>query len=257
MKRIFLFAILAALTIISDRAYPYGIGLYFTGGGANASTSEIEGNLSLEMRNTFLGGGFVYDSGPARNRLINYRLNAGFDSITLDSLQSNIGGIGVSVPNLYRVNIINTFGLGIYRAPDLRFWLGPQVSGHFLFQEESNLIAYSGGLQAGLALGLNINIRKSVSLAVDGGLRYGFTIGRAEVSLFNIVSSERNFVNYGFEGYGSVAVMYRIKDEFIEGGDELKRKKMNQKKIKSENKREIINNTSDIKQDEEETGVTE
>ncbi len=237
MKKIVCVMMLFCSFAAAEHAHAWGIGLYFNGGGTNSSVREMQGNLSLDMMTTFYGGGIVYDSAPAKNKLFNYRLNAGFDVITLETFQSmgvNIGGFGISIPDLYRVNLVNTFGLGIYRAADLRFWMGPQVAGHFLFQDDSNLTLYGGGLHAGLAVGLNINIRNSVSIAVDGGFRYGFTIGQGEAFLFGVVSSKRNFVNYGFEGYGSVAVMYRVNDVFEDRGEYiLKNRKSDVKKTEN------------------------
>ncbi len=64
--------------------------------------------------------GFVLDTDLTDRGVFNYRLNVGYEALDLDD---NTG----DTLELEGLVVANTFGFGIIRKPDFRWWLGPQI----------------------------------------------------------------------------------------------------------------------------------
>ena len=88
-------------------------------------------DLSLSMQS--FGVGFVFDTAVARDRLLNWRLNLGFEYNLVNWSDTTSFGQAAG-------NISTTFGFGVYRGDQLRLFIGPGVRfvvGGAVFQPES------------------------------------------------------------------------------------------------------------------------
>lgn len=178
------------LSLIYTNANAIGIGLYTTltnSGDAdweNTSTN-FTGNSDLDQKEF----GFVLDTAIATNRLFNYRLQLAIVDVSYDN--TDMDGFVLS----------NTFGFGIIRNADLRFWVGPQVGFKYLTSKDDNdidLITFD----LGAATGLNYHISSNISLTADLGYRlgYGGAISSTSSSTdeFDIdINENQFFVNVG------------------------------------------------------------
>jgi hypothetical protein len=189
-----------------------------------------------------VGVGLLFDTNVAGDRFFNYRLNFGYSRIFTHFNNEN---------ELNRISAINTFGFGVVRTGLVRFWLGPQVGVHFNFGEIStkfikNDIAHAlyavngisnaftskdnfkiGKIDAGLAIGVNLNLANNITIGLDGGIRYGLVVGSVDSrirgmytnfpSLGNppiVKKTKYNSIGSGWEIYGAFSVIYRINDSF-------------------------------------------
>lgn len=167
------------LSLIYTNANAIGIGLYTTltnSGDADWENTSINStviNRDLDQKEF----GFVLDTAIATNRLFNYRLQLAIVDVSYDN--TDMDGFVLS----------NTFGFGIIRNADLRFWVGPQVGFKYLTSKDDNdidLITFD----LGAATGLNYHISSNISLTADLGYRLGYG-GASDSS--NTSSSNEDF----------------------------------------------------------------
>lgn len=167
------------LSLIYTNANAIGIGLYTTltnSGDADWENTSINStviNRDLDQKEF----GFVLDTAIATNRLFNYRLQLAIVDVSYDNI--DMDGFVLS----------NTFGFGIIRNADLRFWVGPQVGFKYLTSKDDNdidLITFD----LGAATGLNYHISSNISLTADLGYRLGYG-GASDSS--NTSSSNEDF----------------------------------------------------------------
>ena len=181
-----------ALSLIYTNANALGIGLYATltnSGDADweHSTDNSTVNRDLDQKEI----GFVLDTAIATNRLFNYRLqvavvDASYDNIEMDGIV-----------------LTNTFGFGVVRNSNLRFWIGPQVGFKYLESNDDTdmeLVTFD----LGAATGLNYHIGSTVSLTAEAGYKLGYgvadigsTASSNEDDFDYEISENRLFVNVG------------------------------------------------------------
>jgi hypothetical protein len=213
-------AILASATV----ARAAGVGGYFTthvgsytfnvGESIKLSDSSFGGiNSPGKGTPVILGGGIVWDTNLGKDELFNFRQNLGFDS----HLKSTV--------SLNQVGLVNTFGFAPVRSGIFRFWLGPQINLHYRWGKDSKeqytpsiySITYPWAIMGiqrkyefftigtGLALGLNLNVHKNVTIALEAG----FQIAAALWGKGNDMDRIEAFC-WGFEGYVTVAALGRF-----------------------------------------------
>ncbi|HNW28761.1 MAG TPA: hypothetical protein PKN50_09815 [Spirochaetota bacterium] len=216
MKKVLMFIVMCAtVIIITQSAQAAGIGVYGTGG-VNFSTWNYKG-ASANSTDYFYGGGLVVDSNVARNELFGYRFTAGYEQYRLKDPDTDSTSSA-----MHRVSMSHTFGFGIARNETVRFWLGPRIGMHYLrYRDSYNTINMSMfpyvmpypqnvkvtidmiGIDALLAMGLNINMGDVATIFFDLGIGY--------MGNYNIRVSERG---HGFGVDGKIGFMFRINDNY-------------------------------------------
>jgi len=193
------------LPLIYSNANALSIGLYGTA--ANSGTAEWDDYYnscffsscstpsSFETDIDQKEFGFVLDTSTARNKLYSYRLQVGLVDVSYDELDFD------------GVVFTNTFGFGVVRNENFRFWIGPQVSLKIL--DSKNFNDYElDTLGLGVATGFNFHINSVVSLTAEAGLRHGF--GVAEYNSYYgdeyDITEERFFLNVG--------ILFRFGDSY-------------------------------------------
>jgi hypothetical protein len=218
------------LCVLQPHPTPQAFGAYGSFGGGktyygSASLEKLTDSYAqqIDTPNMTSGGGLVIDTNCAGVKLFNYRFMAGYD--VLFSKRPGVGKMG-------RVNLINTFGFGIFRSELVRLWLGPQLGIFYLSGRNSypatmyyisscyELEQSMMGVGLGMTLGINFNPGEYVTISLEGGMRYTVYYG---------IQSEKQFIysyyipllsftnnhwapSSGYEGYGCLSVMYRVRD---------------------------------------------
>lgn len=171
----------------SKETYAVGLGVHFTGGATiHRGYNEDENRYGDRM---FFGAGFTLDSTVAMNNLFNYRMHLGYTS----------SSIGIGKYNHNIINLQNSFGFGVVRLQNFRFWLGPHV--HFFY----DFTLEHMDINAGLALGFNYNMAKLISLTLDCGARAAF-LEWNHSSGKKYTAIVEPFINLG--------ILFRVKDEY-------------------------------------------
>ena len=236
------------LTCAGTGALALGIGPYIDAFGGK-SYIKVRG-ISWEdtggaATNYGFRAGLLLDTCVACDDTFSYRLKLG-------------GGLSksdlVAKTSYNSFHMSHTFALAAVSNDLVKFWIGPQVGfnyfrgnsdriytgaerpgGIYLLTNPRSLAADSWTFDAfkertatdlytatgGLAFGLNLNFGPYVSLSIEAGILYGYTIGRQKrevyAASFPVVPynafREKSF-GHGFEGYGSVAFMIRFVDTF-------------------------------------------
>jgi len=134
-----------------------------------------------------------------------------------------------------RAQVVNTFGLGIIRREDFRLWMGPQVGfaaldGIYRGSRKNMLAVYGNWISInlnyidrlhysmiggtfGLALGMNVNFKKNITMMIEGSWRYDVYYGmfRREYFMgFEKVTISKMVNGYADGLYLSLGIMYRM-----------------------------------------------
>jgi hypothetical protein len=245
--------------IIAKGVMAFGMGGYMTIGGGNTSYGYNKyeyfatGKLK-ESENWAVGGGLIMDSNLASDRVFNWRMHLSGERLTADR---------EAEMKLVRLRMNHVFGFGIVRTKRVRLWLGPQIGinyswgdrtkeryyygigplgmkwqlaflpagllspnnfGYGIFRDKISIIRY-GGIDLGLALGLNINLGDYVTIGPEVGFKYALNFGFQNRKVYggfpvfieafvpiNDNKTETLTVK-GYEIYGNIAVIFRV------GGD--------------------------------------
>ncbi len=200
--------ILASLSV--QKAYAVGIGIYGTGG-VSAMTYTYSGS-SPDVNSTdyHYGGGLIIDTTAARDTLLGYRFTAGYERYEFSASGST------RLEPIHRFSMTHTLGFGFYRTENIRLWLGPQIGIHYL-RGRYNASEYPGlpflttrveldyiGMDAMLALGINVNVVTATTLFMELGIGY--------TGNFNINADETGHAP-GMQA--KIGVMFRIDDSYI------------------------------------------
>jgi hypothetical protein len=187
-----------------------GLGGYFTAGsGSGEWDAEDEDDVEsdFETDDTGSGFGFVLDTAVAKNRVFNYRLNLGFERKDYE-FES---GDTLEIDNFV---VVNDFGFGVVRTPQIRFWLGPELkitsgSGYVDDDEDFEVDLVSVGI--GPVLGLNVHVGKLVTLGFKTGLLFESIVGQGE---HDTLDDTVDFTGDDTYFYFSFAVIFRINDAY-------------------------------------------
>jgi hypothetical protein len=227
MKHYIKIAIFATVILAGSTAlHAAGVGGYFTthvgsytwkvGESLTLSDSTF-GGIKEPPRGTpvILGGGIVWDTCLGKDELFNFRQNIGFDT----HLKSTV--------NLNQVGLINTFGFAPVRTGIVRFWLGPQINLHYRWGKDAHDYYAASiftmidpraimGIRrkyefvtigTGLALGLNLNVHKNVTIALEAGMQIATSLWGKANDMDRIEAS-----CWGYEGYATVSVLGRFNE---------------------------------------------
>jgi hypothetical protein len=211
---------------ISSSAMAIGIGVY---GDVQRGTTNYAQDFSGSTSDIGVTGGLVFDTNVAKDSLFNYRAQLGAGQVWSRGLTVN------------KASLIQTFGISPapLRGEKVRFWFGPRIGLHYLNSNYSNMIGYqdlqlimmmlTGSLippttskvtmngfkgDIGLVLaGFNFNFGKLVTLSLEFGFDYGYMIGKAD---FEEGTPKRwlTAAGEGFEGFATMAVLFRINDNY-------------------------------------------
>ena len=225
MKRKLCVAIAAILTIplLHGFAFAGGWGPYFSWGREEPSTGlpgflideikefvpdsviqELEAaNLDLSLNH--LTFGIMYDSAPARDKLMGYRGTLGFDIATESKIEdvtiANISlkdvlgdvGFGLDEDSKYGLSTNHTLAFGIIRTDRLKWWAGPGIGLTFNYYDIGTVLdikAANLSIGGGGETGVNIHLGSSVTLCVGGGIHwraFGYGGGSEDVDLGSFV----------------------------------------------------------------------
>ncbi len=235
------------LFMVSD-AMAFGIGAYATvgGGGSTFKTTTLDynPNITASSSDFTAGAGLILDTNLAADSLFNYRLKLGGGKRWIDR-EKKI--------SMARLNLSNIFGFGIIRTGVIRWWLGPQLGGiyswgkrsdrHYygitkesdihqaLFNPPVSIIdfwpslslfdkmrkIYHGGVNLGIATGVNINIGNNFTIALETGCTYNLswgnqyrTIYELQIPLSEINHFREKIFVRGWELYGEFAFLFRL-----------------------------------------------
>ena len=222
-SRFLLAACCLCLFITAQSARAAGIGFYGTGG-VNLSTWKYKGT-SANTTDYYYGGGMAIDSVVARDQVFGYRFTAGYEQYILKDPET-----GATGKPLNRFSMSHTFGFGVARAQNVRFWIGPQLGMHYMYKRATvtvyQLVPLGGritiqpmdvrikiddiGVDALLGLGLNINMGDVMTLFFDIGFGY--------MGNFNINTSE---IGHGFGAQAKAGIMFRINDTYSSSGERV------------------------------------
>ena len=217
-----------AALFCSAVSYAAGIGGYFTthygsykwniDESIDLSDSTFGGISSpSQSRPVILGGGLIWDTNLAADRIFNFRQNIGFESFNSSQLK------------LTQFSLTTTFGFSPVRTRLLRFWLGPQLNLQYRWGKDAHsyyaahvlIPAYPGAIYkikrkyeffsvgTGLALGLNFNVHKNVTIGLETGIQIATSLWGKGKDIARIDAS-----CWGYEGYVSVSVLGRFNDEY-------------------------------------------
>lgn len=235
-----LMAVAAFIIISSIGAYAIGIGGYgMFGYGETMYSNPVIPFTNYDMHGSYIaGGGLVIDANCSGTKLFNYRIAIGAAQ-TFSAKKNH----WVEPGKTTRVQMMNTFGLGIVRRERFRLWIGPQVGITTLYgsyrcdKNRKFTTTNSKGITSfwpmyieklqysmmggsfGLALGMNFNFKKNVTLFIEGSWRYDVYYGmkRQEYYIPNPYSSgylnlsKGSWVKAYTDGLNlSLGIMYRF-----------------------------------------------
>jgi len=155
-------------------AHSVGFGANFTYTNGSAEVEDTDDVFpDVDIDSDEFEVGFSFDTSLARDRLLNYRLNANFASIEQDidvlSTGFHIKGYGVALNQV--------FGFGVYRSPHSRVFLGPAIHlGYGYFDDGDQGIDFEAHLATaaiGPEVGINIHAGDNLTVSVSGFYRFG------------------------------------------------------------------------------------
>ena len=207
-------------------ALSLGLGVYLSGTGGYNWYNSNSGSLLYNFPAAGGGFGFVLDTAVAKDQLVNFRLNVGEDFLPRSSF---------SMANMFKFNLLGSLGFGIIRTEDIRLWLGPQVGMRVNYGtgfEKSIISTYHAYFDiisfpypgpsstrhivntefvGGLVIGVNFNVGRHFTVAVDAGGR--LSLGTSTIAYYGL---HKGFLREGsasgYEGFINLAFIYRIND---------------------------------------------
>jgi hypothetical protein len=174
--------------------------------------------------------GFVIDTAVARDKVFNYRLDFGFGAQNFDLDRDGL--ISGSLDSK-GVTIDNTFGFGVVRNSNVRFWIGPQVHvGFYRGDFEGNQAFLGGGFGEtengdteyfefglGPVAGINVHLDNNITLSFTSGLRWNWFSGDLETKAHYdsggsfVPSEDFNIHGDSTEIYLNMTVLFRSVDD--------------------------------------------
>lgn len=185
-----------------------------------------------------LGLGFVWDTCPARDLLVNYRLEAGFHSTVLERTDIDFDDEHISFSDKklegYGITINNSIGFGVVRKANLRFWLGPAVRLFYervdledKFDEDDDWISEDTelaviGMGLGPVLGVNFRVGTAMMLSFSGGISFNTVFASSDLRFHYDEDREEYYSDASAEGVGSETMIYlRFSTLFLSGDDRM------------------------------------
>ena len=183
------------LLFASSSAMAIGVGVY---GDFQRGTTSSRTYFNVSSDDIGVSGGLVLDTNVAKNNLFNYRMHLDYTNLQRKNyLHEKQFYVGKENHNI--LNMQNSFGFGIVRLQNFRFWLGPHVHISYDFDDKHL------GTNLGLALGFNYNMAKLITLSLDCGARVG---------LLEWNSSSGKKYTARIEPFVNLGILFRVKDEY-------------------------------------------
>ena len=240
-NRVLILGLSVIIYFVSYELQAAGIGMYgMFGYGSTSLDQHIKPLLFYRKYGNYIaGGGLVIDTNCSGPGIFNYRITIGamrtFDAVKRESV----------LPHMTtRTQFVNTFGLGIVRQESFRLWIGPQVglsllNGIYKGNRNNMLAVYGGGLSInlnyidklqysmiggtfGIALGMNLNFKRNITMLIEGSWRYDVYYGmyRRDYFIgFEKVSFSKWVDGYADGLYLSLGIMYRMSEPAAENAD--------------------------------------
>jgi len=208
------------LVLLTGPAFAGGWGPYFSWGQEEPSTGfpndaidflrdlglpenivrEVEA-ANVDVSLTHLTFGVMYESAPARDKLMSYRGTLGFDiatslsvdDITIPSLPIDIDGLGFSFDidecSKYGLSTNHTLAFGIIRTDRLKWWVGPGIGLTFNYYDYgTEFLGFQRDAKAGGGeTGVNLHLGPGMTLCVGGGIHwraFGLAAGSSDFGSF-------------------------------------------------------------------------
>jgi hypothetical protein len=227
-------------------AMALGIGAYIDAAGGETHRKVRTGSFEDtggRLTNYGFRAGLIFDTCVACDNEFSYRFKLGGGLSWADLLNK------IDYNSLH---MSHTFAFAAVKNDYIKFWIGPQIglsysrgSGdrlflgtdkvgplyyfgttptpelwHFgVFKERTKYFLYN--VNAGPAFGVNLNFGDYVTLALEAGVTYGYTIGRQERELYFAVNPlipynkfRESVADHGIEAYGSAAFLFRFVDTY-------------------------------------------
>ena len=162
---------------------------------------------------TSTGFGLTYDSNLGKDKLFNYRLGVEWMDRTISSYSSKNGSGDCSGDcDMYRFQVVQTFGFGVLRTEMVRLWVGPRINIGYNYADQYNN-AYETqdfNFEFGIApaVGVNLNFGRWFAIAADLDYRFAYTAG-ARTSTF-ILSDKETTASYTGSNNGASLRLYAI-----------------------------------------------
>ena len=165
-----------------------GIGLYlpYSFGDTMDVTVSPENGTEFDQTTEYqstTGLGLVYDSSLGKDKLFNYRLGVEWMDRTIDTVSEPLGTRSCSgdACDMFRLQVIQTFGFGLLRTEMVRLWIGPRINIGYNYSsdEETGFTRTNGNFELGIApaLGINLNFGRYFAIAADLDYRFGVVGG--------------------------------------------------------------------------------
>ena len=185
MKRllsIYYFSALFLFCFFLTESMAAGIGFNVTGGGGstkwdanNWSHSSSDKDFHFKTDNERAGIGFLFDTAVGNKRVFNYRLNIGTEAVDYKVKSVYKFNIDPNLNGTFETKgrfMSHDFGFKVFERKKLRIWLGPElrlskIEGKLSGDKNYEVSISSLGL--GPVLGVNLNIGKTLSLAIKVG----------------------------------------------------------------------------------------
>lgn len=206
-----------------------GLGIYIPTVGSGSTSLDISSSDLFEDHTinpdiSHFGFGFVLDTKVANPGVFNYRLNIGYESVTLD-FNDDPGYLDYNYfinDKFSRYSIDNTFGFAVLQSEIVRLWLGPQIRLSYMrFNREFE----SGNLNINLinfgiapVLGANFNLGGVFTLAPELGYRisiYGGSLSISDILIMSDNSYDENWSLSAKEFYLKLNIIFRINDYYF------------------------------------------
>lgn len=222
VRLVFLFVFLLATTAVSQ-PLAGGVGFYIpvhSGSGEwDFEESECwpwdcydwDGEVDVDTLN--VGLGFVMDTAPADDRVLNYRLSIGIESFKAElpwSTDLSMAGLAIN----------NTFGFKVFRSREglVRLWLGPRIRLGFYygnydgdwFDEEAD--AFGAELGVAPVVGANFNIGRRLTIAGTIGYNisyYFVATDDYDVRFVPVTYEDTRMYGASGSAFVSVGLMFR------------------------------------------------
>jgi len=126
---------------------------------------DVFQSVSRDYTSSDFGIGFVFDNNVAMDRLVNYRLDTGYQAG-----KRTYPGEGRFHTNSWVLE--NTIGFGFLRRQDFRVWAGPAIRMVFTrvdVPSDNDTEFHFGG---GLRTGVNVHAGRTVTMSFTVGYRY-------------------------------------------------------------------------------------
>ena len=167
-----------------------------------------------------LGLGLMFDSNLGKDKLFNYRLGLEFMNRKVDTVSS--GGVTRSCTgdacDMFRFQIVQTFGFGVLRTEMVRLWVGPRINLGYNYQndEEALFTQTNVNFEVGIApaVGINLNFGRYFALSADLDYRFSGVGGGYTYDLNGGTSVTNSYKGSNNGATLRVAAIFKFGEDF-------------------------------------------